>query len=106
MERMISHEEVQELLGAYALDAVDADEKALRRVPPGPLSPLPRRAPQPPGGGRVARLRRAGSAARPVGSGGRGINDAGPGVARPNPATGPGPARRPADASLAGALGC
>ena len=29
MERMISHEEVQELLGAYALDAVDADEKEL-----------------------------------------------------------------------------
>ncbi len=29
MERMISHEEVQDLLGAYALDAVDADEKEL-----------------------------------------------------------------------------
>ncbi len=29
MERMISHEEVQELLGAYALDAVEPNEKAL-----------------------------------------------------------------------------
>jgi Anti-sigma-K factor rskA/Putative zinc-finger len=29
VERMISHEEAQELLGAYALDAVDADEAAL-----------------------------------------------------------------------------
>ncbi len=28
MERAVSHEQVQELLGAYALDALDGDEAA------------------------------------------------------------------------------